>query len=1380
MIRRTSFLCVLALLLSGCAAKTSRLSRQLLPQTLPVAAVAAETADEGNDEGNNEAAEWALSRRVAPGDSDLRWDAFDRASAQLAAMPRYTAASQGRLEARAVSGTEGWTPLGPGVIGGRTRSLVVNPKDPNLLYAGAVTGGVWKSTDAGQHWKAVTDGLANMNVGALALDPADPNIIYAGGGEQFGGFSGLGIFKSSDAGATWTLLPGTARSRDFFYVNRIVVSRISAGRLYAATLTGLMTSGDGGVTWSRALTASYYGCIDLAIRSDQTTDYLFAVCSGATATDTFSVYRNTDAAGAGTWAAVYTAKNMGRSAISLAPSKQSTIYVAASGLGSPASPRDGVGLAGVFRSTVNGDPGSWTTQASGVDSNPFNFLLFSSAGSSTTAYCASGATVTNDGGTWAKLLAVDPVDPDRIWVGGVDLFRSDNGGLLWGVASEWDISNAQSAHADRHALLFHPGYDGSGNQIAWQINDAGIFRTDNASATVSTGTRAGCRTEFLANSKVAWTNLNTDYSVTQFYKGDAYPGGQYYLGGSQDTGINRGAAGAINAWTRLGGGDGGSVAVDPIEPSRILFTSQRLALLRSVNGGSTISSATGGITENSSSFPFEAYAALDPNDSNNVYLGGTINLWRSVDFAANWTASAAVGSSGAVSAVTVSPFDSNNVIFGTSQGYIFRSSDALQGAGTWTSVRPRAGNVSSIAFDPVTPGIVYAVYSSLAGSAGTNAHVYRSTDGGQNWTPWQGTGTAAIPDVATWRLLINPRDPQLLYLATDLGLIISQDGGVTWGRDDGLPTVVMEDLAFDSGAANYLFAFTHGRGVFRTPLPGAPLGCTFSVSPKSIAAPAEGGVFPVNVATSAGCAWSAIPGDNPARFTLQSPARGVGSGVAWIAVPPSVDGTAASDAVLVAAQPVALSQAGTAFQSVASDLRASAPQITIPSLIRITARTLTASADDPVHSCTKSADFATAWWQVTPSVSGTLNLQVRADRLDVFGNSGAVVSAYAKGAPAAELTCARLARDTTGRTLFAARFPVTAGETYAIEIAALSADGNNANYNLITSLGSADAAVTVTPVTQTVAAGSGPVRLTAAVAGADNKSVRWSIAPAVGKIAQTGEYTPPSAVTGPVDIKITATSFADPRKSATATVTVTSGAAISVTPAGLLSAATYIGGGVSPGQIAVLFGKGFGPGDLGFASINPDDRYATTAGGTSITFDGVPAPMIYAANGQLSAVIPYSVAGKANVAMQVSYNGLQSAPVPVPVIAAAPGLFTNDSSGKGQAVAQNQDLSRNTAANPVARGSIVVLYGTGEGQTNPPGVDGRVNKTEFPKPVLPVKVTLGGIEAEVAYFGVAPFLVSGLFQANVKVPAGVTPGDVPVIITVGTASSPAGVTVAVK
>src|SRR5262249_18146898 len=218
--------------------------------------------------------------------------------------------------------------------------------------------------------------------------------------------------------------------------------------------------------------------------------------------------------------------------------------------------------------------------------------------------------------------------------------------------------------------------------------DCGISRTDNAAADVSTGLRAGCQTEFRANSKVVWTSLNNDYSVTQFYRGAVYPGAQYYFGGSQDTGVNRGADGQPNGWRNLGGGDGGPVVLDPVDPSHLVISAQNLSLRRSINGGVTFSSGTSGITE--SSAPFIANLVADPADANTLYFGGETNLWLSRDFAASWSSAIATDSAGNVSSIAVSPLDSDTVMFGTAKGFVFRTSNATQASITWTSVQLRS------------------------------------------------------------------------------------------------------------------------------------------------------------------------------------------------------------------------------------------------------------------------------------------------------------------------------------------------------------------------------------------------------------------------------------------------------------------------------------------------------------------------------------------------------------------------------------------------------------------------------------------------------------------------------------------------------------------
>jgi uncharacterized protein (TIGR03437 family) len=192
------------------------------------------------------------------------------------------------------------------------------------------------------------------------------------------------------------------------------------------------------------------------------------------------------------------------------------------------------------------------------------------------------------------------------------------------------------------------------------------------------------------------------------------------------------------------------------------------------------------------------------------------------------------------------------------------------------------------------------------------------------------------------------------------------------------------------------------------------------------------------------------------------------------------------------------------------------------------------------------------------------------------------------------------------------------------------------------------------------------------------------------------------------------------------------------------------------------------------------ERADTTVAETRILFDGVAAPLIYVSGGQSSAIVPYAVAGKTSTQVQIEYRGVRSAPVTVAVADAAPALFSANSSGKGPGAIFNQDMSVNAQANPAEKRSVVTLYGTGEGQTTPAGADGKLAADVLPKPRLPVSVTICGQTADVQNAGAAPGLVAGVFQINVTVPAGIDSGDSPVVVTIGSASSQTGLTLAVK
>ena len=236
-----------------------------------------------------------------------------------------------------------------------------------------------------------------------------------------------------------------------------------------------------------------------------------------------------------------------------------------------------------------------------------------------------------------------------------------------------------------------------------------------------------------------------------------------------------------------------------------------------------------------------------------------------------------------------------------------------------------------------------------------------------------------------------------------------------------------------------------------------------------------------------------------------------------------------------------------------------------------------------------------------------------------------------------------------------------------------------------------------------------------------------------------------------------------------------------ISVAGIASAASYAGGAVAPGEIVILAGTGIGPSALTTASLNAQGEISRTLADTRILFDDTPAPLIYASAGQSSAVVPYNVAGKQSVRVVVEQGSNRSAPITVPVVAAKPALFSANSSGRGPGAILNQDTSFNSASNPAAKGSVIVLFGTGEGATDPPGADGRLATSVFPKPSLPVSVTIGNTRVtQLSYAGAAPGLVAGVFQINVVIPPDAPSGDVPVTVTVGSFTSQTGLTVAIR
>ncbi len=246
-----------------------------------------------------------------------------------------------------------------------------------------------------------------------------------------------------------------------------------------------------------------------------------------------------------------------------------------------------------------------------------------------------------------------------------------------------------------------------------------------------------------------------------------------------------------------------------------------------------------------------------------------------------------------------------------------------------------------------------------------------------------------------------------------------------------------------------------------------------------------------------------------------------------------------------------------------------------------------------------------------------------------------------------------------------------------------------------------------------------------------------------------------------------------------------SGPSPAPTIAAVVNAANFAKGPVSPGEIITIGGTNLGPTPAVNLQLDANGKVAASLGGVQVLFDGTPAPLTYVSGTQINAVVPYEISGTLKPSVQVEYLGQMSSAFSLAASATAPALFTMNASGTGPGAILNQDNSYNGPTNPAPKGSYVVLYLTGEGQTGPPGITGKVTAVSAtppltPQPLLPVTVSINGQPAGVAFYGEAPGLVSGVMQINVQVPLTAPSGDLPIVVSVGGSSTQPGVTVSVK
>lgn len=786
------------------------------------------------------AAEFYANRRTGPlltrgpnattGARPLNPAAYLPALQQMRGMPRFSSATNSVLPSYSADpsiyaspgGALGtWSSLGPSNQGGRTRALLIDPTNPSVMYAGGVAGGVWKSTNAGATWVPLSDLMANIAISTLAFDPLNASTIYAGTGEGFyngDAIRGAGIFKSIDAGITWNQIAST-NNPTFHYTMSIVVSPRDSQRIFAATRAGLFRTTNGGASWFNVIPAPADGCTQVVLQPSGATGFVFVSC-GISVQGT--VYRGGDD-NASAFSSVLSMTGQGRSSLAIAPSNQSVVYVMSAQYTAGGGP--GIhGLHGVYRSTTNGDAGSFTTQVNGrvtpvSTAQKINQLLLSNPIIALLTECGDPtASFYVNQGWYDNVIAVDPLDTNRVWAGGIDLFRSDDGGATWGAAGYWWIpkGSPEYHHADQHGIVFHPQYNGTSNKVMYSTSDGGVDRIDDARAPVNMTLASLCGTPVAGSP--TWVDRNNGYVTSQYYDGAAYPDGQTYFGGMQDNGTQRGSLGNAN-WSILTGGDGGHVAVDTLgdgSPGNdVLFAEYtRLSLQKSTNGGLTFSSAVSGITESSNNFQFIAPFAMNPASKQHLWTGGYY-VWRTTNQAASWVrASAITCGQGSVSAVAAHPLDANRVLVGMSDGCYHYNHSALSASSTtaWPGGGFIAGAyISSMAWDPTDINVAYATVSAFNVSS-----LLKSTNGGLSWSPRVGSGATALPQIPALAVVVNPTDSQQVYVGTDLGVFTSVDGGASWYLENtGFAHVPVEALKINETAPHHVYAFTHGRGAWR-------------------------------------------------------------------------------------------------------------------------------------------------------------------------------------------------------------------------------------------------------------------------------------------------------------------------------------------------------------------------------------------------------------------------------------------------------------------------------------------------------------------------------------------------------------------------------------
>jgi hypothetical protein len=712
---------------------------------------------------------------------DLRGlDVVEDAGAKRAA----AAVAELEQRARAVTSTSPWEAVGPnsmtmlgwvmGNVAGRISAIAVHPTDDNQLYVGAAAGGVWKTTNGGTSWTPVFDRVGTQSIGSVLFDPEDPSRVYAGTGEMLGscGYFGMGLFSSTDGGQSWQARNGSgAQTLDLGFVSALAIFRDDQNRRVllaggkadcaasgAQTSGGLFRSYDDGATWTRVATGIVW---DIAVGRTGNPKPVFLSANLAAAVS--GVYRSTDGG---------------------------TVFLPLNGV-SPA-PFAAFGRVHLTQMAVDGSLYAFLPEQSGGS------IYRTVNGGANWNLASAGAC---EGQCWYNaVVAVRPDVGSTVVIGTIRIAKSTASGASPATLTNF-WGSSQQVHQDTHALAYSPSTPGR----FWVGSDGGLWRTDNDGGTFS--------------------NRNGNLAITQFYDIAVHPTTISTLfGGAQDNSSQRRSTTSV--WdVSLASGDGFMNVVDANNPSVVFQTSYPSGglpwIAKSTAGGTP--NSFGWMAQNGlvSGEPFQWVTPLAGAQAGGAgYLFvGSHSVYRANTNQSpgtfTWTKMSPQISTGSLQTLATATCAGQIRLFALAQnGRVQRNDDGL--AATWVDVDDVP---SSVVTDLAVSGNGCGSHVYVTAGTFQNPRLYRSTTSGNGWQP---VG-AGLPQVPANTVAVDPLNDDV-YVGTDLGVYRSTDQGATFTPfDNNLPLgVPVTDLELTTNP-HYLHAGTYGRGAFRVDLSSATL-----------------------------------------------------------------------------------------------------------------------------------------------------------------------------------------------------------------------------------------------------------------------------------------------------------------------------------------------------------------------------------------------------------------------------------------------------------------------------------------------------------------------------------------------------------------------------